>query len=197
MSHGLLDCQVCGTPIPRGHKRVACSRECKKVYKSAYDKARYIAEPAIRQAAIDRACKWQRDNLSRKVDYDAAYRESTREHRLESKRKYYREHPPLPIMGTLAAHRRRAQKERNGVFLVSPNDLAGILRRQDNRCAYCRVRLDESNPLEWDHVVPLARGGQHSVGNLTPACRGCNRSKHARTITEWRAGVVVRNRPLV
>jgi 5-methylcytosine-specific restriction endonuclease McrA len=31
-----------------------------------------------------------------------------------------------------------------------------------------------------DHVVPLARGGEHSYANTQPACPPCNMSKGAR-----------------
>lgn len=58
------------------------------------------------------------------------------------------------------------------------------LRRLVNRyggCAYC------DGPYEaLDHVVPLARGGRHSIGNLLPACRFCNSSKGARLLVEWK-----------
>jgi 5-methylcytosine-specific restriction endonuclease McrA len=44
------------------------------------------------------------------------------------------------------------------------------------RCVYC------ASPLELafatlDHVVPLARGGAHTPGNLVAACLRCNRLK--------------------
>lgn len=37
-----------------------------------------------------------------------------------------------------------------------------------------------------DHVVPLSRGGRHSIGNILPACESCNLSKHASYLVEWR-----------
>jgi len=37
-----------------------------------------------------------------------------------------------------------------------------------------------------DHVVPLIRGGRHSVGNIIPACRSCNSSKGGKFIIEWK-----------
>ena len=32
-----------------------------------------------------------------------------------------------------------------------------------------------------DHVVPLARGGRSTRGNVVPCCRECNQAKGART----------------
>lgn len=46
----------------------------------------------------------------------------------------------------------------------------------DDRCAYCHQRV---RVLEQDHVVPLARGGEHAVFNIVPACRDCNARKSA------------------
>jgi 5-methylcytosine-specific restriction endonuclease McrA len=37
-----------------------------------------------------------------------------------------------------------------------------------------------------DHVVPLARGGGHSIDNVVPACRPCNRSKGGKLVADWR-----------
>jgi 5-methylcytosine-specific restriction endonuclease McrA len=53
-------------------------------------------------------------------------------------------------------------------------------------CTYCGSPGTVSRPdrswtclteLEWDHVVPLARGGTHDPANITLACRPCNRRK--------------------
>ncbi|MFI8830536.1 HNH endonuclease [Streptomyces afghaniensis] len=34
--------------------------------------------------------------------------------------------------------------------------------------------------MHVDHLVPLARGGAHSLSNLVPACQRCNTSKGAK-----------------
>lgn len=40
------------------------------------------------------------------------------------------------------------------------------------RCVYC------DGPYEHiDHVLPLVQGGEHSIGNLVPACADCNLRK--------------------
>lgn len=43
-----------------------------------------------------------------------------------------------------------------------------------NRCVYCGGALAR---LEQDHVVALARGGEHVTDNVVPACRHCNATK--------------------
>jgi 5-methylcytosine-specific restriction endonuclease McrA len=52
-------------------------------------------------------------------------------------------------------------------------------------CVYCGAGADTV-----DHVWPLARGGQHVVQNLAPACRACNTGKNDHLLTEWDAARV-------
>lgn len=75
-------------------------------------------------------------------------------------------------------HKRRALKQNNGVFKVTSKDIKRMLARP---CAYC---ADGSTHI--DHIIPLSRGGGHSIGNLTGACASCNLSKGAKFITEWK-----------
>jgi hypothetical protein len=48
-------------------------------------------------------------------------------------------------------------------------------------CAYCGA----TGRLEWEHVIPLARGGPDSIDNLVRACRPCNAAKGARDPYQW------------
>jgi hypothetical protein len=51
-----------------------------------------------------------------------------------------------------------------------------VIRRDDYRCRVCdeHVRDDE---VEFDHVIPHAKGGPMSVENIRLLCRACNRKK--------------------
>ncbi len=37
----------------------------------------------------------------------------------------------------------------------------------------------------WEHLVPVARGGETVLGNMVPACQPCNDSKHSKPYEEW------------
>jgi len=51
-------------------------------------------------------------------------------------------------------------------------------------CYYCnRATPDDERTLE--HVIPLSRGGLHSVYNIEMACINCNSGKQHKTIEEW------------
>jgi len=56
-----------------------------------------------------------------------------------------------------------------------------VTARDGLACRYCG---SGSDPLEYDHVLPWSRGGQHTLENLVVACRPCNRAKKDRTPSE-------------
>jgi 5-methylcytosine-specific restriction endonuclease McrA len=58
-----------------------------------------------------------------------------------------------------------------------------IFERDGYVCSYCGT---EDGPFDVDHIHPVARGGSDDPENLCVACAPCNRSKGARTLSEWR-----------
>ena len=59
-----------------------------------------------------------------------------------------------------------------------------LVNRYSGMCAYCHT----ARATQQDHVIPLARGGRHTIGNVLPACGTCNASKKAALLVEWRYG---------
>lgn len=60
---------------------------------------------------------------------------------------------------------------------------ASVFERDNYTCTYCGVH---GVPLECDHVVPVRLGGETCKGNLTTACKTCNRSKGSKPLLVWR-----------
>jgi 5-methylcytosine-specific restriction endonuclease McrA len=75
-------------------------------------------------------------------------------------------------------HSRRARKV-SASFRVSARELQRI---REMPCLAC----GQPGPSTIDHIIPLARGGTDSVGNLAPLCGPCNSSKGTKTWLEWR-----------
>jgi 5-methylcytosine-specific restriction endonuclease McrA len=89
-------------------------------------------------------------------------------------------HAANPNYRSFATQKRRALKKNNGVFAVTSVELAKL---RASPCTYCGAPSQHI-----DHIVPISRGGSHSIGNLTGACAACNLSKGAKFITEWKKG---------
>lgn len=79
-------------------------------------------------------------------------------------------------------HRRRqhAHSRKRGVAPLPTEAALHLLQRFDGRCAYCGATAES-----WDHIVPVSKGGQTSMGNIVPACLSCNSSKHDRDLLNW------------
>lgn len=84
----------------------------------------------------------------------------------------------IRVFDSNAKARRRLAEQKE----FSTKDWKSLIERYEGCCAYCGC----SGVMTMDHVVPLTRGGRHSVGNIVPACHSCNSSKNNRFIVEWR-----------
>jgi hypothetical protein len=51
-----------------------------------------------------------------------------------------------------------------------------VVRRDDYRCRKCGQHVEDRD-IEFDHVIPHAKGGPTSVENIRLLCRPCNRKK--------------------
>lgn len=60
---------------------------------------------------------------------------------------------------------------------------SSIFERDEYTCQYCGKK---GGRLECDHVHPFSLGGHSVPENLVTACVSCNRSKGAKTLSEWR-----------
>jgi len=52
------------------------------------------------------------------------------------------------------------------------------------KCYYCK-RFVSPQKLTMDHIVPIARGGRSTKGNLVTACKECNNAKKNLLPMEW------------
>ena len=78
--------------------------------------------------------------------------------------------------------RRRARIVENGFEEIVQEDAMKLWEAYP-LCPYCNKR--ESTTL--DHIVPVARGGAHTLANLVPCCKSCNSSKNANSLEVFAA----------
>jgi 5-methylcytosine-specific restriction endonuclease McrA len=57
-------------------------------------------------------------------------------------------------------------------------------RLAKGRCHYCGASK-RPGELTMDHIVPVARGGRSTKGNVVPACKNCNNKKRQLLPIEW------------
>lgn len=150
-------CAQCGTSMADKRPHAKfCSRKCK----SAASGAR------LRDSGESR----ERDRARYAVEA---------EHRRAYAKRYQAENPER----MRAIRLKRRGRIRAASFAFTELDWARLLRRYGYACAYCGVRRDD---LQREHVVPLARGGSHGIGNIVPACPPCNYAKKDKLLIEWR-----------
>ncbi len=89
-------------------------------------------------------------------------------------------------MAAGGSRRTRAARRRRGRLASVVHDLTDAqwcaLTLAWGGCAYCGAT---DRPLQRDCVLPVARGGRYTVGNVVPACRSCNTSKCSDEVTGW------------
>jgi len=91
--------------------------------------------------------------------------------------KKWAENNPIKVRAIKAAN--RAKRNKAPRYLVTSKEIEQMISKP---CFYC----NQSGSSHLDHIVPLSRGGSHSIGNLIGACAKCNLTKNAKTIMEWR-----------
>lgn len=79
------------------------------------------------------------------------------------------------IQRHIRAERERGRKLRKTAWWQS--------QIQPGKCHFCHTMVGATH-LTMDHVVPLARGGHSTKGNVVPACSACNRRKQLTTPVE-------------
>jgi hypothetical protein len=78
------------------------------------------------------------------------------------------------------------QKERFQRKKVSEADRAYIWSSTNGRCYLCKTRLERSSAWHIEHVVAVSRNQKKNdiLGNMLPACQGCNLRKSDRTLLD-------------
>lgn len=178
-------CLICGQEYPpasSGQKYCpVCRPEADRRQATKDNKKRYDAHPKEWNA---RARAFYAAHLPEMVSYRLDHRDK----RAEQNREWRQANPDKR---RLNEEKRRALKYANTPIeeMLTEIQWHDILDEYHHRCAYCGKKLDK---LTIDHVVPLSRGGKHSVSNVVPACRHCNNVKYAKTPEQW-VGMKVTN----
>lgn len=158
--------------------------------KSTADKQRYLKNKA---AVIQRVSIWYVENKDAKREYDKNRRVELREKITEQKRiahqKLLQKYPLKRLLLNIYMRGRKVAK--NKKFAIRLNDVKFLLRTSNYSCSYCKQKFSSYRDIQFDHIIPLFRGGTHSVANLTTSCLDCNKVKAHRFIMEFRLNKVI------
>ena len=122
------------------------------------------------------SAKWYKANKERGKASAQAWREANKERAQASRAVWAKANPDKCVE---SAHRYRTRKADNGVNLVTAAETAAIAAMP---CTACKA----GGPSTVDHIIPIVRGGAHTIGNLMPLCKSCNASKRDMLYTEWK-----------
>ena len=101
------------------------------------------------------------------------------ESRLEIERKSRAKNKEKNRPAKNARQRIRNKVIQGGTYLILEKELRRIY---NSPCFQCGSNTDQS----LDHIIPISRGGSHSIGNVMTLCLPCNKSKRAKLLVEWR-----------
>lgn len=143
------------------------NRERHRAYTRGYRKAN-----AVERYQKNR--EWATANPEKVLEYHRKSRAENPDSYREITRKYRNSHP-----GFSAHHCMQRRARRKGATgEITREEWKFIVQCFAGHCACCGV----TGRLSLDHIIPLAKGGTHSVDNAQPLCIPCNSRKHTRTI---------------
>ena len=135
--------------------------------------ARHTMTEEQRQQERDRIRNWEKANPERVKASAKKYREGT------GRQAKYEEYQRRRALLTNAPCDGHTTKELHAHWLHHGLD--------PKICSYCDAPITAKVSV-GDHVVPLSKGGSHTVGNLVPCCLSCNSSKADKILhKEWTA----------
>lgn len=58
-----------------------------------------------------------------------------------------------------------------------------LYQRFGGCCVLCRIRFERESDVNWDHIIPLSKGGERiAENNVQPLCQRCNSRKGDRIL---------------
>ncbi len=81
-----------------------------------------------------------------------------------------------PVFFAAEAMTESEEERRIGRRHLSFAKMMRIVRRDDYRCQHCQKKLQD-NEVEFDHIIPVSKGGSSEEHNIRLTCFDCNRDK--------------------
>ena len=124
----------------------------------------------------ERSKRWREQHPAKALDVQRAYLERHPGRQREAGRRYRERNLTAERLRILA---NRVKARGAPVYQIAARDLRRLAHAG---CAICGSR----ERIELDHIIPISRGGHHSIGNVQALCFTHNRGKQAMYLTEYR-----------
>jgi 5-methylcytosine-specific restriction endonuclease McrA len=171
-------CKTCHEAYKRGYRATPAAKQVKQ-RRETVRREPVIASPP--PAPDDLAVlfeAWRKRNTARRKAFVRSQLKKWHAQHPGESRRWARENRETI---RTSAQQGRAARAHAAINTLSSAEWQWLLERFEFRCAYCGKTGGGLTP---DHVLPLSRGGNNSLGNIVPACGPCNLHKGARTPDE-------------
>jgi hypothetical protein len=113
--------------------------------------------------------QWRNDNPDKRQAQTKRCYHNNKQAMYQRKQEWYKKHPEVKLAESRLRRARKANVDRP----LTKEQWNDVLTAYGYKCVYC----GSNKCITQDHVVPLSRGGTHSVDNVVPACHRCNSGK--------------------
>lgn len=152
------------------------------------DRKEYFRQWHLRNR--DRRLVERRERYQRKREYEIAqtteYHKNHPEVSKASYKKWASKNKPY-LAARMGEYRKQHKHERT----TTPEERMRIRMWSDLikskecvECYWCHKIVPVSE-IEFDHIIPVSKGGRHVLENMCAACRPCNRRKSAKVILDY------------
>ncbi len=146
-----------------------------------------------KECRISHVKNWYANNRERQSNKELVRRRSNPEKYAEKEAlRYKKDKDKRLLLATEHSHLRKARKKlvktERGITKVA------LRKKFGSKCYYCGIEMDFStgagrvfnrSMATIEHLIPLAKGGEHTFENTVLACRHCNISKNSKTEAEF------------
>jgi hypothetical protein len=149
--------------------------EEQKRLKDEFEKKQKLLELEI-QRKLDEE-KRILDKIKRQEQLDEEYKNRIKEEFLEKERRLQLEAKAiseLQVSGKLSLDYFKNYNRKP----IPSHIKEAVWKRDKQKCVYC----GSQDELEFDHIIPVSKGGSNSLNNIQLLCLSCNRSKGVKLV---------------
>lgn len=158
----------------------------------AFAKKKYQNNPEHRARVLAQNEAYRLANLPKIKAKQKAHRQRNLEKRRKNCRAWHKANQHNPkykekrlLHWRVTESKRRALKRKAAINLAGITQWMKVVKEKPvANCYYCQKDFPTAN-VHFDHIIPLSKGGAHSVANLCVACSACNLSKSNKPLRVW------------